>query len=320
MGTKRVGLARIEALLENLKREIDLSTSKLKFSDAGLGSAPTTIFKWDYISCPTPIVSNLGLSAHGVLADGDLFSMIFPGPNMEMYPAQCSIVGAHTAAGQTFMTVGTIPATDTNGTAAGLDLRGDTGTADNLGLEMILGGTQFGGASACTVGTHAVTIDATFYAVDWTDNDCVSVGFRKVQEFDTGHGAIIAAASGDPIYTDFALCGVQSDDDVQLATALNDGSGAFTDSTDATAAAGNHRFKMSITANGVMTYQHVGEAVMDAGTLADPTATAAFTFDDGDVIVPYLVIQKKNIDQVIALKSITVTRELADGTGVPMAT
>ena len=42
---------------------------------------PETLFKWDYISCPTPIVSNLGLSAHGVLADGDLFSMIFPGPN-----------------------------------------------------------------------------------------------------------------------------------------------------------------------------------------------------------------------------------------------
>ena len=319
MGTKRIGLARVETLLKNLKREIDLSTATLKFSDAGLGTAPTTIFKWDYISCPTPIVSNLGLSAHGVLADGDLFSMIFPGPSMEMYPAQCSIVGAHTAAGQTFMTVGTIPATDTNGTAAGLDLRGDTGTADNLGVEMILGGTQFGGASACTVGTHAMTIDATFYAVDWTDQDCVSIGFRKVQEFDTGHGAILAAASGDGIYTDYAACGLQSDDDVQLATGLN-GTDAFTDSTDATAAAGNHRFKMSITVNGVMTYQHIGAAVMDAGTLADPTATAALTFDDGDVLVPYLVIQKKNVDQATTLKSITVTRTLADGSGVPMAT
>ena len=269
---------------------------------------PEVLFKWDYISCPTPIISNIGSSAHGVLADGDLMSAIFPGPNGEMYPAQISIIGAHTAAATNFMVQGTIVATDTNNTAAGLNLQGDSETDNNLGLEMILGGTQFGGNAACTIGTHAMTIDATFYAVDWTDNDCVAIGFRKVQEFDTGHAAILAAAAaGDGVYTDYAVCGVQSADDVQLTTALN-GTDAIEDSTDATAEDKNHRFKMTVTKGGVMTYQHVGAAAMDAGTLADPTATDAFTFADGDVVVPYLILLGTNVDQAIYLKSITVTR------------
>ena len=36
MGTKRVGLARVEALIENLKRDLDLATSRLKST----GTAP----------------------------------------------------------------------------------------------------------------------------------------------------------------------------------------------------------------------------------------------------------------------------------------
>ena len=44
------------------------------------------------------------------------------------------------------------------------------------------------------------------------------------------------------------------------------------------------------------------------GTLAAPATTAAYTFDDGDVVVPYLVIQNTNQDSAIHLKSIKVTR------------
>ena len=78
--------------------------------------------------------------------------------------------------------------------------------------------------------------------------------------------------------------------------------------TDATAASKNHRFKVTVSSAGVVTYQHIGAAVMDAGTLAAPTTTAAYTFDDGDVVVPYLVVQGTNNDSDILLKSITVTR------------
>ena len=100
----------------------------------------------------------------------------------------------------------------------------------------------------------------------------------------------------------------QSADDVQIATALNDGSRTYTDSTDATAANNNHRFKISVTSAGVVTYQHIGAAVMDAGTLAAPSSTAAFTFDDGDTVVPYLIIQSVNQNSAIHLKSIKITR------------
>ena len=271
---------------------------------------PANIIDWDYISCPSPIVSSpTGEGgAHGVMADGEIFSMLFPGLNGQVTPVQCRMVGAHTVAAEGFGVVGTIPATDTNNTVAGLNLQGDAATADNTGIEMVFGGTQFGGGAACTIGTHAMTFDATFHSVDYTDQDAVTIGFRKAQEFDTSHGGILAAASGDPGYTDFVAFGVQSADDVQIATALNDGSRTYTDSTQATAASKNHRFKITVSSAGVVTYEHIGAAVMDAGTLAAPSTTATYTFDDGDTVVPYLIIQSTNADSAIMLKSIKITR------------
>ena len=271
---------------------------------------PAILVDWDYISCPTPIVSTLtgAGGADGVMADGELFSMLWPNTTGQICPAQCSVVAAHTVAASGFFVEGSIPATDTNSTVAGLNLQGDAATADNTGLEIVFGGSQFGGYGACTIGTHALTFDATFNSVDWSDQDAVTIGFRKAQEFDTSHGGILAAASGDPGYTDFCAFGVQSADDVQIATALNDGSRTYTDSTDATAANNNHRFKISVTSAGVVTYQHIGAQVMDAGTLAAPSSTAAFTFDDGDTVVPYLIIQSVNQNSEILLKSIKITR------------
>jgi len=287
-------------------------TDDFSVSSAGILTRrmPAILVDWDYISCPTPIVSTLtgAGGADGVMADGELFSMLWPNTTGQVCPAQCSVVAAHTVAASGFMVEGTIPATDTNNTEAGLNLQGDAATADNTGLEIVFGGSQFGGYGACTIGTHALTFDATFHSIDWTDQDAVTIGFRKAQEFDTGHGAILAAATGDPGYTDFCAFGVQSADDVQIATALNDGSRTYTDSTDATAASKNHRFKISVTSAGVVTYQHIGAAVMDAGTLAAPSSTAAFTFDDGDTVVPYLIIQSTNANSAILLKSLKITR------------
>ena len=287
-------------------------TDDFSVSSAGILTRryPAILLDWDYISCPAPIVSNIAgeAGAHGVLADGELFSMLFPNTTGQVCPAQCSVVGAHTVAAEGFGVVGTIPATDTNNTVAGLNLQGDAAAADNTGLEIVFGGTQFGGYGACTIGTHAMTFDTTFYSEDWTDQDAVTIGFRKVEEFETGHGAILAAASGDALYTDFVAFGCQSADDVQIASRLNDGTSSYTDSTDATAASKNHRFKVTVSSAGVVTYQHIGAAVMDAGTLAAPSSTAAFTFDDGDTVVPYLIIQSVNQNSAIHLKSIKITR------------
>ena len=286
-------------------------TDDFSVSSAGILTRrmPAILVDWDYISCPTPIVSNLtgAGGADGVMADGELFSMLWPNTTGQLCPAQCSVVAAHTVAASGFMVEGTIPATDTNNTAAGLNLQGDAATADNTGLEIVFGGTQFGGYGACTIGTHAMTFDATFHSEDWTDQDAVTIGFRKVEEFETGHGAILAAASGDALYTDFVAFGVQSADDVQIASRLNDGTSSYTDSTDATAASKNHRFKISVPSGGVVTYSHIGAAVMDAGTLAAPSSTEAFTFDDGDTVVPYLIVQSTSANSAILVKSLKIT-------------
>ena len=284
-----------------------------KFIHHGLShrTTPVKIIDWDYITCPTPNVSTLSGKggADGVMADGELFNMIFPGANHgQDVHTQCCILGAHTVAASGFTVEGNVPAVDTNSTAAGLNLQGDSATGDNTGLEMILGGTQFGGNAACTIGTHALTFDATFHSVDYTDQDCVAIGFRKVEEFETAHAATVAAATGDGLYTDYVTFGIQSADDVQIASRLNDGTTAYVDSTDASAAAGNHRFRIEVTKAGVVTFSHIGAQVMDAGTLAAPTATQAFTFDTGDVVVPYISILSVNQNSAVLLKSIEVTR------------
>ena len=271
---------------------------------------PVNIIDWDYISCPTPIVSNLtgAGGADGVMADGELFGMLFPGKNGQVTPVQGSIIGAHTVAAGGFMVEGTIPTTDTNGTSAGLNLQGDAATGDNTGMELIFGGSQHGGNASCTIGTHAMVFDATFNSADFTDQDCVAIGFRKAEEFQTGHQPIIAAASGDAVYTDYVAFGVLSPDDVQISTRLNDGTTAHVDSTQATAASGNHRFQVTVTSAGVVTFAHIGAAVMSAGTLAAPSTTKVFSFDDGDVVVPYLSILSTNADSAIHLKAIKITR------------
>ena len=47
----------------------------------------TTVFQYNYITCPPPITTLMANSAIGVLADGDKFGMIFMGPAGQIYPA-----------------------------------------------------------------------------------------------------------------------------------------------------------------------------------------------------------------------------------------
>jgi len=295
--------------VETNKATID-SSGNIVIGGTTTRLTPENIIDWDYISCPTPIVGTLtgAGGADGVMADGELFSMLFPGKNGQVTQVQGSMIAAHTVAASGFMVEGTIPVTDTNGTAAGLNLQGDAATADNTGMELIFGGTQHGGGASCTIGTHGMVFDATFNSVDFTDQDCVAIGFRKAEEFQTGHQAIIAAASGDAVYTDYVAFGVLSPDDVQISTRLNDGTTAHVDSTQATAASGNHRFQVTVSSAGVVTFAHIGAAVMSAGTLAAPSTTKAFTFNSGDVVVPYLSILSTNQDSAIHLKAIKITR------------
>jgi len=276
-------------------------------------AASTTIFQYNYITCPPPVTSMLGNSAVGVLADGDKFGMMFFGPNGQVYPAACVSVGAFSAGGTAPMLDGTVPATDTATTHAGLNLTMDGETTDNVGLQMIPGGNAQGtGPHTYTVGTHSGSIDATFQAADYTDFDCIVIGFRKVEEFATGLNAAIAAATaGDLVYTDIVAFGAQGDTNIEIQTDLNN-SGTST-STDCGASVPvdtqNLRLKVNLSSAGVVTYELVVNAIAGEGTLAAPATTAAFTFDDGDVLVPYIATLKNGTaTDELFLKDITVTR------------
>ena len=270
---------------------------------------PQKVLEWDYISCSPPIVSTLGESADGVLADGNKFGIVWPGPSGQVYPSSCVSIGAFTAAGSTPTVIGAVGATDANATVAGLNLQMDSTTANNVGIEIVFGGNQFGSASNKIVaGTHSVVMDVTWNNEDWSDYDACVIGLRKVAEFSTGHGGILAAGSGDPEYTDFVAFGNQQADMISIGSALNDAARTYTDTGDNPAANHNHRFQISLDSDGAVTYKHIGAAAMRSGVLAAPGTTAAYTFDSGDTLVPYMLIQGTNQNSAIYLKDLKITR------------
>lgn len=158
--------------------------------------------------------------------------------------------------------------------AAGLDIGGDQ--TDDEGFELV---------SHCYGATGAPFVigrDAAFYFLvkfqitDIDGLDTLFVGFRKVQA--------IQAAHAD--YTDKAGMGCSTAADpmaIKVIDALNNNADNVTDTTNTVQDATAIQFKILVSAAGVVTYQH--DAVTP-GTLAAPTATLAYTFDNGDPVIP----------------------------------
>ena len=275
---------------------------------------PETLLEWNYVTCGAPMAANVGLGdGAGAVGAGQVWGLQFPGPRGEMYPSYITCVAAFTTTGMIPQIEGAIPAVDASATAVGLNLQMDGETTDNCGLELSIAGssTVANDANKYVVGTHSGSIDATFWTTDWDDYDCVSIGFRKVQVHQAGHGAIVGANTGDPLYTDFVAYGAQTVNDIGISSDLNDGgTGSYQDTGDNPADSQNLRVKVYLSSAGVVTYKWVVNAIAGEGTLAAPTTTQAFTFDDGDVIVPYLTTVKNGAADVeLLLKDIKVIRE-----------
>ena len=101
------------------------------------------------------------------------------------------------------------------------------------------------------------------------------IGFRKVE----ANNATLTA------YTDYSMIGldnVTSPGNVCLKTELNAGGTTNTNTTDAWADTETHVLTVLVSAAGVVNYLIDGVA---------PTATAAFTFDAADVVVPFIRIE-----------------------------
>lgn len=158
-------------------------------------------------------------------------------------------------AGETIIT----PVQGTYGMNVALDL------TNNEGAEYIVGENAIG--PSFKIGTDpAFFARITLYIADVSGSDETFLGFRKVQTYD----AAIAT------YTDKALIG-NVNGDIKLMTLLNNAGGVVTDTTDNWADGEVHTLGVYVSAAGVVTYK------LDDH---DPTAVAAFTFDDGDEVVP----------------------------------
>ena len=150
-------------------------------------------------------------------------------------------------------------------TASGLDINMDQTDDDGIELSQ---GILAGSKHALTVGTSgAFFFRVKFKIADVSGTDDCAIGFRKAEAY---------PANIDD-YDEMAALNVISGD-IKIETILNGGATATTDTTDNWADAAEHTLEVKVSAAGVVTYEIDGAA---------PTATAAFTFDDTEVVVPF---------------------------------
>lgn len=163
--------------------------------------------------------------------------------------------------------------------ATGLNVGMDQ--TDNDGVEL----TQ--GITARSPGVFTVGTSPAFYAkckftipvVAGTD-DC-AFGFRKMEAYQ---------ANIDD-YDEMACLNVISGD-INIETILNNAATTTTDTTDNWADAETHTLEVYVSAAGVVTYMIDGAA---------PTTTAAFTFDDAEVVIPFFYMLHANAAQAGAV-------------------
>lgn len=163
--------------------------------------------------------------------------------------------------------------------AAGLNIGMDQ--ADNDGVEI----TQ--GILARQKHAYVVGTDRAFYfrvkftiAVVAGTDDCL-VGFRKAEPYQAGPDA----------YDEWAALNV-IEGNINIETELNAGGTTTTDTTDDWADTEQHTLEVRVDHAGAVTY-----LIDDAA----PTVTAAFSFDSGEVLVPFMLVIQANAAQTGAL-------------------
>jgi hypothetical protein len=139
-------------------------------------------------------------------------------------------------------------------------------TADD-GVELTMG-IRATDKYAFVVGQDgAFHMKVKFSVADVSGTDDLVVGFRKAEAYQ--------AAVDD--YDEMAALQI-IDTVINVHTILNDGATTVTDTTNTVADGVAVTFGIHVSAAGVVTFTIDGAA---------PTATAAFTFDDGEVVVPF---------------------------------
>jgi len=161
--------------------------------------------------------------------------------------------------------VGTATATAPILVAGGLDIGLDD--ANNDGIEIGEGITARSN-SAFTIGTDAFFLKVTTDIPDVSGTDDFLIGFRTAEAY-----------QADPNdYNNMAAVNVMSGD-IQIETIDDNAATTRTDTTDNWADGASKTVAVYVSAAGVVTYTIDGSA---------PTTTAAFTWDDGDTVVPFI--------------------------------
>jgi hypothetical protein len=158
----------------------------------------------------------------------------------------------------------------------GLNLVQDASVGD--GLELCTGQTALN-PNAFTIGEPAFFFQANIKVEDVSGVNPLIIGFRKVQAFN-------ATLSS---YTDFASIGiVGTAGHIQTETQLNTGGVVTTDSTQIAVDTAVMQLKVKVSSTGVVTYEY---------NYQQPVVVAAFQFDTGDVVIPFIrLTQAADVD------------------------
>lgn len=163
--------------------------------------------------------------------------------------------------------------------ATGLDIQCDQ--TDNDGLEIF---SHMLGASGrpMRVGTDAAFFfKCSIIMTEPDGTDDLAVGWRKAE----GHRAVVED------YTDMATLGCNTAADpmaIKTRCMINNAGTTNTDTTDTDAFGDAVEFHILVSAAGVVTFE------VDSAT---PTAVGTLTFDDGDLVIPFLTYLQANADQ-----------------------
>lgn len=155
-------------------------------------------------------------------------------------------------------------------TANGLNIGLDQTALD--GAEFYVGINGASGRAAIIGTTPAFEASITFQIADVSGTDDFHFGFRRAET--------VNATFDD--YLDVASIGCVTSANpmlIQLETILNNQGTTTTNTTDTLADATSIKFTVKVSSAGVVTYLIDGVA---------PSTTATFTFDDGDLVIPFI--------------------------------
>lgn len=185
------------------------------------------------------------------------------------------------------------------GSDSGLNISCDL--VDNEALELVPGGNSATSRLAFTIDTDTgFFFKAKFKIHDVSGTDQFGIGFRKQEAFAVPTSLL---TTGDGVYTDFFLLGINAEDGVDVQTMSDLNNGGSTTVTDTLFDATDDEvivFEVRVLQGGkvfcLLNNVPLGQPVAKDGdgtaiTSQSTAPTPAFTFDSGDIVIPWIFLR-----------------------------